>query len=71
MVKGGKRLTDKKGLGNKPLADNQAKGTLVPQEDNGVPFLTFSFKYFTQQEYFGIGDQDATWFANLFERIIR
>lgn len=71
MVKGGKKLTDNKSWSNKSLANKhtQAKRLLVPQEDNGIPFLTFSFKYFTQQEYFGIGDQDATWFANLFERI--
>ena len=71
MVKDGKKLTDRKSWSNKSLADKnpQTKRLLVPQEDNGVPFLTFSFKYFTQQEYFGIGDQDATWFANLFERI--
>lgn len=71
MVKGGKKLTDRKSLGNKSLAgkDIETKRLLVPRTDNGIPFLTFSFKFFTQQEYFGIGDQDATWFTNLFDRI--
>ena len=71
MVKGGKKLTDKKSLGNKSLAgkDTETKRLLVPRTDNGIPFLTFSFKFFTQQEYFGIGDQDAIWFANLLDRI--
>jgi hypothetical protein len=26
-------------------------------------------KYFGQQEFFGIGEQDAVWFTNLFDRI--
>lgn len=71
MAIGGKRLTDKSSLGQKPLAEKrtQHKGLIIPQEDKGFPFITFSFKYFGQQEFFGIGGQDATWFANLFDRI--
>ena len=71
MAKGGKRLTDKSSLGQKPLAGKrtQQKGLIIPQEDKGLPFITFSFKYFGQQDFFGIGEQDATWFANLFDRI--
>lgn len=71
MAKGGKRLTDKSLLGQKPLAEKrtQNKELIVPQEDRGLPFITFSFKYFGQQAFFGIGEQDATWFANLFDRI--
>ena len=71
MAQGGKRLTDKSPWGQKSLAEKktQNKGLIIPQEDNGLPFITFSFKYFGQQEYFGIGEQDATWFANLFDRI--
>ena len=71
MVKGGKRLTSKSLWSNKPLAgkNSQNKGLIVPQENNGVPFLTFSFRYFGQQDFFGIGEQDAVWFANLFDRI--
>ena len=71
MAQGGKRLTDKSSWGQKPLAENktQYKGLIIPQEDKGIPFITLSFKYFGQQEFFGIGEQDATWFANLFDRI--
>lgn len=71
MVKGGKKLMDKKSWGNKSLVDKkpQMKRLFIPQEDNGIPFITFSFKYFTQQDFFGIGNQDAAWFVNLFERI--
>lgn len=71
MAKGGKRLTDKSSLGQKPLAEKrtQNKGLIIPQEDRSLPFITFSFKYFGQQDFFGIGEQDATWFANLFDRI--
>lgn len=71
MAKGGKRLTDNILWGQKPLADKktQNKGLIIPQGDKGLPFISFSFKYFGQQEYFGIGEQDANWFANLFDRI--
>lgn len=71
MAKGGKRLTDESPRGQKPLTGKkpQKKGLVIPQEDKGSPFLTFSFKFFGQQKFFGIGDQDAGWFANLFDRI--
>lgn len=71
MAKNGKRLTDKKYNGTKPLTNEQskAKSLLIPQEYKGNPYITFSFRYFAQQQYFGIGDQDAPWFANLFDRV--
>lgn len=71
MVKDGKRLTNKSLWSKKPLAEKktQDKRLVIPQKDNGVPFITFSFKYFGQQEFFGIGEQDAVWFTNLFDRI--
>lgn len=71
MVKDGKRLTNKSLWSKKPLAEKktQDKRLVIPQGDNGLPFITFSFKYFGQQEFFGIGEQDAVWFTNLFDRI--
>lgn len=43
---------------------------LIPQKSQkGLPFITFSFRYCTQQEWFGIGGQDAAWFANLQDRL--
>lgn len=71
MVKGGKQLTDNKHYNTKPLTNEKSKekSLLIPQEDNGNPYITFSFRYFAQQQYFGIGDQKAPWFANLFDRI--
>ena len=71
MAKDGMLLTDKPSWGQKPLTDKktQKKGLVIPQKDKGMPFITFSFKYFGQQEFFGIGEQDAVWFANLFDRI--
>lgn len=73
MAKDGTRLTDKRKSAwtNKSLSEKkpQDKRLIIPQEDKGYPFISFSFKYFGQQEYFGIGEQDAIWFANLFDRI--
>ena len=71
MVKDGKRLTNKSLWSKKPLAEKktQDKRLVIPQKDNGVPFITFSFKYFGQQKFFGIGEEDAVWFTNLFDRI--
>ena len=43
--------------------------SLTSQEKIDFPFITFSFKYFTQQDFFGIGQQDASWFTNLIERL--
>jgi len=71
MVKDGKRLTTKKCYSAKSLTNekSKAKSLPVPQEYKGNPYITFSFRYFAQQQYFGIGDQDAPWFANLFDRV--
>ena len=71
MVKDGNRLVNKKYWGTKSLTNEKAKakGSLIPQEENGNPYLSFSFRYFTQQEYFGIGEQDAAWLTNLLERV--
>lgn len=71
MARDGKRLTDKSSFAKNPLAEDktQNKRQIIPRKDKGLPFITFSFKYFGQQEFFGIGDQDAVWFANLFDRI--
>ncbi|MEY8687569.1 hypothetical protein AB9N12_16040 [Bacteroides sp. AN502(2024)] len=43
--------------------------SLIPQREKELPFLTFSFRYFTQQAWFGLGGQDAAWFANLLDRL--
>lgn len=71
MAKDGKRLTNKSSSGLKSLVDDkyQNKRLVIPQEDNGYMFITFSFKYFGQQRYFGIGEQDATWFVSLLDRM--
>lgn len=70
MVRDGKRLMDKHLFENKSLTGKISKrASLIPQGYQGIPFLTFSFKYFGQQDYFGIGDMDASWFANLLDRI--
>lgn len=71
MAKGGNKLTDKSLWTSKPLAQRikQNKNLIIPQEDNGIPFISFSFKFFGQQDFFGIGEQDAVWFTNLFDRI--
>lgn len=46
------------------------KKPLVPQTDkDNLKFLSFSFRYFTQIIYFGVGAKDATWFANLYDRL--
>ena len=56
---------------NKPLVDKRTKPikSLIPKGEKNMPYLTFSFRYCTQQEYFGIGGEDAAWFANLQERL--
>lgn len=68
MVKNGKQSIAKQ---NKPLVDIKPKSarSLIPKEDNNMPYLTFSFRYCTQQEFFGIGGEDAAWFVNLQERL--
>lgn len=71
MVRDGKKSTDKPSWKGKSLTNNKAsKSTpLISRNNKGTPLLTFSFKYFGQQEYFGIGDMNASWFANLLDRI--
>ena len=71
MAKDGKQLTNKSSSGLKSLVDNksQNKRLVIPQEDNGYMFITFSFKYFGQQRFFGIGEQDATWFVSLLDKM--
>lgn len=71
MAKGGKRLTNKPSSNQKPLTEGktQNKDLVIPKADKDLPFISFSFRYFGQQDYFGFGDQDASWFANLFDRI--
>lgn len=70
MVRDGKKLTGKPLFENKSLTGKTSKrAPLIPQSYQGIPFITFSFKYFGQQDYFGIGDTDASWWANLLDRI--
>lgn len=70
MVRDGKKLTGKPLFDNKSLTSKTSKrAPLIPQSYQGIPFITFSFKYFGQQDYFGIGDTDASWLANLLDRI--
>lgn len=56
----GKRLTEEK---------PKATSLIASADPKGLPYLTFSFRYCSQQEYFGIGEQDAAWFANLQDRL--
>lgn len=72
MGKDGMQSASKKPWSGKSLATptTPRKVPLIPSEDkNRLSYLTFSFRYFSQQEYFGFGDQGAPWFANLLERI--
>lgn len=71
MVKNGKKSMGKSSWTNKSLTNNKTsqRVSLIPKDYNGLPYLTFSFKYFGQQEYFGIGDMNASWFANVLDRI--
>lgn len=68
MAKNGTRLTAKL---SKSLVDKEPRSarSLIPKEENNMPYLTFSFRYCTQQEYFGVKGEDAAWFANLQERL--
>lgn len=43
--------------------------SLIPQGEKGLKYLSFSFIYCDQQDYFGYGDQDASWFATLQDRL--
>ena len=69
MVKGGKELKEK--TTKFSLAGEEPKGAvqLIHKDNNGLPYLSFSFRYCTQQEWFGIDNQDATWFASLQDRL--
>lgn len=71
MEENGKKSTKNLLWRNRPLTEEKVhnKRLIIPKEDRGLPFITFSFKYFAQQEFFGIGEQDAAWFANLLDRI--
>lgn len=72
MGKDGMQSVSKKPWSGKSLAipTIPRKVPLIPSEDKkGLPYLTFSFRYCSQQEYFGFGDQGAPWFANLLERV--
>ncbi|MDE6741909.1 MAG: hypothetical protein K2J58_06215 [Muribaculaceae bacterium] len=43
---------------------------LIPQKDtNNLHYISFSFRYFKEYRYFGVGNQDASWFANLYDRL--
>ena len=68
MAKNGTRLTAKL---SKSLVDKEPRSarSLIPKEENNMPYLTFSFRYCTQQEYFGVKGEDAAWFANLQDRL--
>ena len=70
MAVSGNRLIDNLWKG-KTLTSEKPKRTasLIPQKDKGLPFLSFSFRYCTQQDFFGYAEQPATWFANLQERL--
>lgn len=59
---------------NKPLeqqnqVDKKYSRSLVQTKDNGNKLITFSFRYFSQQDYFGIGDVPSSWIAALFDRL--
>lgn len=43
---------------------------LIPQRDtNNLKYISFSFRYFKESDFFGVGDQHASWFANLYDRL--
>lgn len=68
MAKNGAKSTLK---GIQRLVDVKPKSAkvLIPKGEKNLPFLTFSFHYCNQQEFFGIGGEDATWFASLQDRL--
>lgn len=53
------------------LLDSEGENlSLILKEDSkGDEYLSFSFRYCGQQEFFGYGEQDASWFANLQNRL--
>lgn len=69
MVKDGKKLTD--GRKDKSLlqgvAPKDSGKRLVSSVDKSQ--ISFSFQFYRQIDYFGIGDQDNQWFASLLDRL--
>lgn len=55
----------------KPLENSSEKKFFrsLTHNDQGLKFISFSFKYFSQRQFFGIGDMDSGWFASLLERL--
>jgi hypothetical protein len=54
------------------LTDRKPKlyGELIlPKEKEEKVNIALSFKYFYQQEHFGLGDQSAHWFISLLDRL--
>ena len=70
MAKNGKQSIHEN-LKDKRLTTKKSTKTqsLTHQKNVNLPFITFSFKYFTQQDFFGIGQQNASWFTNLIDRL--
>lgn len=70
MVKGGNAYKGKTAKSSS-LAGEEPKGavSLIPKNIGGQPYISFSFRYCTQQEWFGIAGQDAAWFASLQDRL--
>lgn len=67
---GRKSLIDSMGRGRRLTEEKPKAASLIAAKDQkGLPFLTFSFRYCSQQDYFGIAGQDAAWFANLQDRL--
>lgn len=68
VIGGNKSINEWKG---KSLTNEKPRrvASLIPQKDKGLPYISISFRYCTQQDYFGFAEQDATWFANLQERL--
>lgn len=56
--------------GKKIITEESNYKPLIPQTDHkNLKYFSFSFKYFNQIRYFGVGNKDATWFANLYDRL--
>lgn len=54
---------------NKQLEGRPKARSLVQTTDGKDRLITFSFRFFDQREFFGIAEQDSSWFASLFERL--
>ena len=69
MLSDGKRLTDNKSVSKKALtSERKTKPNLIksiPEKDK----LSFSFAYFNQYEFFGLGATSTHWFESLLERL--